>query len=104
MARIGSKYSQPVTLDEGQAAGDAERRVDVGQVVGGVGLAARRIGAPRDPRELPARDARLTARRDEHDPDRQLDVLEVRAGDPLPDGLETITTAAAMMSSALDHA
>ena len=64
MARIGSKYSQPVSSHEQQAEGDAERRVDVGEEVGGVGLERGRVGAPRDRREDLARDDEVGDSRD----------------------------------------
>ena len=52
MARIGSKKVDAGELHEQQADGNAERGVDVGEQVRGVGLESRRVGAPRDGTQL----------------------------------------------------
>ncbi len=87
MAAMGSRYSQPGDLDQQQTGGHAERRVHVGEQVGGVGLERGRLRAPRDRVEDLLRDHEVHDARRGHDGDAQPHVVDVRAVDDLRDAL-----------------
>ena len=85
---MGSKYGQPGELDQQQAEGHAERRVHVGEQMGGVGLERRRLRALRDRVQHLARDDEVGDARDDHHADAEPDVVQRGPVDDLHDALE----------------